>query len=87
MAPRTKKITITVPEETADALKRASEAGEIPSVSEYVAESVNARFAREQWLKGWRERYGTPTPEQAAWANGVIDEFWGADAGQERRAS
>ncbi|ADG89739.1 hypothetical protein TBS_30880 [Thermobispora bispora] len=69
---RTRKVTITLPTEAVEALEQARAAGTIPSVSEYVAETVCARLDRERWLAEWRKLTGEPDPKAAAWADQVI---------------
>ncbi len=81
----TVKVTVTLPTAQLAELKKRVDQGEIPSVSGYVTETVGQRLEREAWLTQWRSLVGDPDPEAAAWANGVIDEFWGPK--QERRAS
>lgn len=68
----TKKITVTLPIEDAEAVQRLAEAGEVESVSRYVTEAVAFRRAREDGLAVLERRFGTPAPEALDWARNLV---------------
>jgi Arc/MetJ-type ribon-helix-helix transcriptional regulator len=75
MAPRgrtTKKITITLPIEDAEAVERLAESGQIESVSRYVTEAVAFRRAREDGLAVLDRRFGKPPDYALEWARNLI---------------
>jgi antitoxin ParD1/3/4 len=59
---KTKKVTITVPSEVADALTEWADTGRIRSVSAFVAESVQQRMERETSLAKLKQAFGAPPP-------------------------
>ncbi|MEV0294454.1 hypothetical protein [Nocardia sp. NPDC050710] len=59
---RTRKVTITVPEEIADTLDQWRDGGRITSVSAFVSESVQARMDRERSLATIEAVYGGRPP-------------------------
>jgi Arc/MetJ-type ribon-helix-helix transcriptional regulator len=66
MAPRertTKKITVTLPIEDAEAVERLAESGQVESVSRYVTEAVAFRRARED---------GKPPDYALEWARTLV---------------
>jgi hypothetical protein len=75
MAPRertTKKITVTLPIEDAEALERLAESGQVESVSRYVTEAVAFRRAREDGLAVLERRFGKPPEYALEWARNLI---------------
>ena len=68
----TKKVTVTLPIEDAEAVERMAEAGEVESVSRYVTEAVAFRRAREDGLAVLERRYGKPPDEALAWARSLV---------------
>jgi Arc/MetJ-type ribon-helix-helix transcriptional regulator len=75
MAPRertTKKITVTLPIEDAEALERLAESGQVESVSRYVTEAVAFRRAREDGLAVLERRFGKPPEQALEWARNLI---------------
>lgn len=68
----TKKITVTLPIEDAEAVERLAEAGEVESVSRYVTEAVAFRRAREDGLAVLERRFGKPAPEALDWARNLV---------------
>ena len=75
MAPRertTKKITITLPIEDAEAVECLAESGQIESVSRYVTEAVAFRRAREDGLAVLERRFGKPPDYALEWARNLI---------------
>jgi Arc/MetJ-type ribon-helix-helix transcriptional regulator len=75
MAPRertTKKITVTLPIEDAEALERLAESGQVESVSRYVTEAVAFRRAREDGLAVLERRFGKPPEHALEWARNLI---------------
>jgi antitoxin ParD1/3/4 len=71
-ARRTKKVTVTLPIEDAEAVERMAEAGEVESVSRYVTEAVAFRRAREDGLAVLERRFGKPPDEALAWARDLV---------------
>jgi Arc/MetJ-type ribon-helix-helix transcriptional regulator len=75
MAPRqraTKKITITLPVEDAEAVKRLAASGQVESVSRYVTEAVAFRRAREDGLAVLERRFGKPPEYALQWARKLV---------------
>ena len=75
MAPRertTKKVTVTLPIEDAEAVERLAESGQIESVSRYVTEAVTFRRAREDGLAVLQRRFGKPPDDALEWARNLI---------------
>ena len=75
MAPRertTKKVTVTLPIEDAEAVERLAESGQIESVSRYVTEAVAFRRAREDGLAVLQRRFGKPPGDALEWARNLI---------------
>ncbi len=75
MAPRertTKKITVTLPIEDAEAVERLAESGQIESVSRYVTEAVAFRRAREDGLAVLESRFGKPPDYAMEWARNLV---------------
>jgi Arc/MetJ-type ribon-helix-helix transcriptional regulator len=68
----TKKVTVTLPIEDAEAVERMAEAGEVESVSRYVTEAVAFRRAREDGLAVLERRFGKPPDEALAWARDLV---------------
>jgi Arc/MetJ-type ribon-helix-helix transcriptional regulator len=71
MAPRertTKKITVTLPIEDAEAVERLAESGQVESVSRYITEAVAFRRAREDGLAVLERRFGKPPEYALHWA-------------------
>jgi antitoxin ParD1/3/4 len=71
------RVTVTMPSEQADALRKLVDAGGAESVSSYVAEAVRDRLARDQALTALEQRFGRPAPEALAWARRTL----GVEAG------
>lgn len=76
MQSNSQRITVTMPADQADQLKRLVDAGGADSVSSYVAEAVKARLDRDQGLADLRDlfdRKGTgPGAEHLAWARELL---------------
>ncbi len=75
MAPRertTKKITITLPIDDAEAVERLAESGQVESVSRYVTEAVAFRRAREDGLAVLERRFGKPPEHALEWARNLV---------------
>jgi Arc/MetJ-type ribon-helix-helix transcriptional regulator len=75
MAPRertTKKITVTLPIEDAEAVEHLVESGQVESVSRYVTEAVAFRRAREAGLAVLENRFGTPPDYALEWARNLV---------------
>jgi Arc/MetJ-type ribon-helix-helix transcriptional regulator len=68
----TKKVTVTLPIEDAEAVERMTEAGEVESVSRYVTEAVAFRRAREDGLAVLERRFGKPPEEALTWARDLV---------------
>ncbi|MGH3929269.1 MAG: hypothetical protein ACRDTF_04760 [Pseudonocardiaceae bacterium] len=68
----TKKITVTLPIEDAEAVERLAEAGEVESVSRYVTEAVAFRRAREDGLAVLERRFGKPPADALEWARNLV---------------
>ena len=76
MQSNSQRITVTMPADQADQLKRLVDAGGADSVSAYVAEAVKSRLDRDQGLADLRDlfdRKGTgPGAEHLAWARELL---------------
>ena len=75
MAPRertTKKITVTLPIEDAEAVEHLVESGQVESVSRYVTEAVAFRRAHEDGLAVLERRFGKPPDYALEWARNLI---------------
>lgn len=75
MAPRertTKKITVTLPVQDAEAVEALVAAGEVESVSRYVSEAVAVRRAREDGMAVLGERFGKPPEYALEWARSLV---------------
>ncbi|MEV6428063.1 MULTISPECIES: hypothetical protein [unclassified Nocardia] len=59
---KTRKVTVTVPEEIAVTLDKWREGGRIESVSQFVAESVRQRMDRAQSVATIERVYGGKPP-------------------------
>jgi Arc/MetJ-type ribon-helix-helix transcriptional regulator len=84
MAPRewtTKKITVTLPIEDAEAVERLASSGQVESVSRYVTEAVAFRRAREDGLVVLERRFGKPPEYALQWARGLVARRLGAEGG------
>jgi Arc/MetJ-type ribon-helix-helix transcriptional regulator len=68
----TKKITITLPIEDAEAVERLAESGHVESVSRYVTEAVAFRRAREDGLAVLERRLGKPPDYALEWARSLV---------------
>jgi Arc/MetJ-type ribon-helix-helix transcriptional regulator len=68
----TKKITVTLPIEDAEAVERLAESGQVESVSRYVTEAVAFRRAREDGLAVLQRRFGKPPEHALEWARNLI---------------
>ena len=66
------RVTVTMPTDQADALRKLVDAGGAESVSSYVAEAVRDRLARDAALKTLEDRFGRPAPEALAWARRTL---------------
>jgi len=60
MAKKTRKVTVTVPEDMAATLEQWRDAGRIPSVSEYVTSQVKAGMDRAESLRRIETIIGGP---------------------------
>jgi Arc/MetJ-type ribon-helix-helix transcriptional regulator len=72
----TRRITVSLPDDLVDAATTAVRDGRAASVSAYVAEALAEKADGEtmgQFLADWRERVGTPTPEETSWAERAFD--------------
>jgi Arc/MetJ-type ribon-helix-helix transcriptional regulator len=71
------KIAVSLPEELVAIARRAVEMGRAASVSAYVAEALERRVSREDFLADLDEsleRSGGPlTPEEIAWADEILN--------------
>ncbi len=84
MAPRertTKKITVTLPIEDAEAVERLAESGQVESVSRYVSEAVAFRRAREGGLVVLANRFGKPPEYALEWARTLTAHRLGSPTG------
>ena len=66
------RVTVTMPTDQADALRKLVDAGGAESVSSYVAEAVRDRLARDEALITLERRFGRPAPEALAWARRTL---------------
>jgi hypothetical protein len=79
---KTVKVTVSMLADDVERLRALDAAGAIESVSGYVAQAVHDRLDRQAWLQRWRARVGDPDPEASAWADEVIDRYFGSEARQ-----
>jgi antitoxin ParD1/3/4 len=68
----TKRVTVSMPDDTAEQLAGMAEAAGATSVSAYVTEAVQARIARDQALDRLRQAWGEPDPDAVTWARAAI---------------
>lgn len=68
----TKKITVTLPIEDAEAVERLAESGQVESVSRYITEAVAFRRAREDGLAVLARRFGKPPEYALEWARTLV---------------
>ncbi len=66
------RVTVTMPSEQADALRKLVDAGNAESVSSYVAEAVRDRLARDAALTTLEQRFGRPAPDALQWARQTL---------------
>jgi Arc/MetJ-type ribon-helix-helix transcriptional regulator len=69
------KIAVSLPEEEVEAAKRAVQEGRARSVSAYVADALHQHGRREgirRYLDLLIEKYGPPTADDSAWAEGQL---------------
>jgi Arc/MetJ-type ribon-helix-helix transcriptional regulator len=66
------RVTVTMPSDQAEALRRVVDAGGAESVSSYVAEAVRDRLARDEALHGLEHRFGRPPADALAWARRTL---------------
>ncbi len=72
------RLAITIPRRIAQGVRAKAEAGEASSVSAYIAQAVAEKLERDDLralLAEMAEESGPPTPEEQAWADGVLDSF------------
>jgi Arc/MetJ-type ribon-helix-helix transcriptional regulator len=68
----TKKITVTLPIEDAEAVERLAQSGQVESVSRYITEAVAFRRAREDGLTVLQRRFGKPPEYALQWARDLV---------------
>jgi Arc/MetJ-type ribon-helix-helix transcriptional regulator len=68
----TKKITVTLPIEDAEAVERLAQSGQVESVSRYITEAVAFRRAREEGLTVLERRFGKPPEYALQWARDLV---------------
>jgi Arc/MetJ-type ribon-helix-helix transcriptional regulator len=61
---KTRKVTVTVPEEVAETLDQWAKSGQIESVSRYVSDSILRRMNREEALATWEGVIGGRPPAE-----------------------
>ena len=66
------RLTVTMPSDQADAVRKVVDAGGADSVSAYVAEAVRDRLARDAALDTLQQRFGRPAPEALSWARHTL---------------
>jgi antitoxin ParD1/3/4 len=66
------RVTVTMPSEQAEALRKLVDAGGAESVSSYVADAVRDRLARDEALSTLEQRFGRPTPDALDWARRTL---------------
>ena len=67
----TVKLTISLPDELAEAARRAVRLGLAESVSGYIAAAIDdyeRRPTLQQWLDQYHDEFGPPTEEEREWA-------------------
>jgi antitoxin ParD1/3/4 len=70
---QTERVTVTMPADQVEALRRAVAAGDAESVSSYVADAVRQRLARDQALVSLETVLGGRPPEDALnWARQAL---------------
>ena len=68
----TKKITVTLPIEDAEAVERLAQSGQVESVSRSITEAVAFRRAREDGLTVLERRFGKPPEYALQWARDLV---------------
>jgi antitoxin ParD1/3/4 len=66
------RVTVTMPSDQAEALRKLVDAGGAESVSSYVAEAVRDRLARDEALIRLEQHFGRPAPDALAWARQTL---------------
>lgn len=66
------RVTVTMPSDQADALRKLVDAGGAESVSSYVAEAVRDRLSRDTALAKLEQTFGRPAPDALAWARQTL---------------
>lgn len=66
------RVTVTMPTDQADALRKFVDAGGADSISSYVAEAVRDRLLRDAALGALEQRFGRPAPDALAWARRTL---------------
>ena len=66
------RVTVTMPTDQADALRKLVDTGGAESVSSYVAEAVRDRLARDEALITLERHFGRPTPDALVWARRTL---------------
>lgn len=69
---KSERVTVTMPSEQAEAVRKLVDAGGAQSVSAYVAEAVRDRLARDEALHQLERRFGRPPAEALAWARRTL---------------
>jgi Arc/MetJ-type ribon-helix-helix transcriptional regulator len=72
----TVKLAISLPDELAEAARRAVRLGKAPSVSAYIAEAIDAYRSAptaEEFFAEVDAQYGPPSVEDVAWAVGHFE--------------
>jgi Arc/MetJ-type ribon-helix-helix transcriptional regulator len=68
----TKKVTVTLPIQDAEAVEALVAAGRVESVSRYVSEAVASRRAREDGMAVLEQRFGKPPEHALEWARNLV---------------
>ena len=66
------RVTVTMPADQAEAVRRLVDSGNAESVSSYVSEAVRSRLARDQALLALESRFGRPPAEALDWARRTL---------------
>jgi Arc/MetJ-type ribon-helix-helix transcriptional regulator len=66
------RVTVTMPSDQADALRKLVDAGGAESVSSYIAAAVRDRLARDEALARLEQQFGRPPAAALTWARHIL---------------
>lgn len=73
----TVKVTISLPDDVAEAARARVAAGEAESLSGYIAAALEEKHSIDRKIAALREAFGTPTAEEMEWAERKFQETFG----------